>query len=110
MVLVATIAHATPLTSTISAIGGATATVPHCQVQDYYIAANDTISTVNALVECDTTGTYKVSATVTSGASGSGETTGVSLTADIALSVAVSISPSVTIGSQTYDVDIQVTK
>lgn len=110
VVLTASVAYATALSPVVKALGGGTATVPHCQVLDYDIAASDVISSVNANVECDVSGTYNVKATVTSGSSGTGTTSSVSLTANTPLVVAVSISPSVTIGSSTYNVDIEVTK
>ena len=110
VVLAASIAYAAPFgsTPTTKTLSGGTDTVAHCQVQDYDIAASDTISSVNTQVECDVTGSYNVSATVTSGASTGSGTTPASLTAGTPLTVAVSISPSVSIGSSTYDADIQV--
>ena len=109
LLLVTTGGYATALTTgTISALGGGSSNVAHCQVVDYDVAVSDTISSVNANVECDLTGTYSVDATVTSGSSGSGQTTGVSLTAGVPLVVAITISPSVTISATTYSADIQV--
>ena len=103
--------YAAPLTTgTIKTIGGGTDTAAHCQVQDYDIAASDTISSINALVECDITGTYDVTATVTSGTSSSGTNAGVSLTAGSPLSVTVTLGASVTISSSAYTVDVQVKK
>ena len=109
-VLAASIAYAAPFPSTPTAKGlsGGSDNVTHCQVIDYDIAASDTISSVNANVECDITGSYNVDATVTSGASTGNGTTAASLTANTPLVVAVTISPSVSIGSSTYDADIQV--
>ena len=107
--MVATLAYATPLGSVaVKAIGGGTDNVAHCQVQNHDIAASDTITSINAQVECDLTGSYNVTATVTSGASNGSGQSAASLTADTPLTVAISISPSVTIGSQTHDADIQV--
>ena len=109
LVALATIAYAAPITgNTFKMIGGGTDAVAHCQVIDYDIAASDTISIVNANVECDITDSYTVSATVTSGASNTSGQTATSLTANTPLVVAVTISPSVTLGSQTYDVDVRV--
>ena len=111
MALAMTIAYAASITGTARALGGGSDTVPHCQVQKYDIAASDTISSVNVRVECDITDTYPVDVTVTSGASsGSGQTTGVGLTADTPATVGVTISPSVSIGSSTYDVEVFLTR
>ena len=112
MALAMTIAYAASITGTAKALGGGTDSVPHCQVQKYDIPASDTISSINVRVECDITGTYDVDVTVTSGASsGSGQTTGVSLTADIPFTVTnITISPSVAIGSSTYDVEVFLTR
>ena len=109
LLLVSSVAYAASMTGTVKTLGGGSSSVPHCQVLDYDIAASDTITSVNANVECDIGGTYKVSASVNSGAC-SGETTGVVLTGGTPLVVAVSISPSVTISGSTYDVDLQVKK
>lgn len=110
LVLVATLAYAAPMTmDSVDTLGGGAGTVAHCQVLDYDIAASDTITSVNANVECDVTGSYTVNATVTSGASSESGSTPASLTAGNPLTVAVTISPSVTIGSSTYNVDVSVT-
>ena len=71
VVLAASIAYAAPMPSAPTAkdLSGGTDNVTHCQVIDYDIPASDTISSVNANVECDITGSYNVDATVTSGAS-----------------------------------------
>ena len=100
-------AYSAAITGTAKTLGGGTDNVAHCQVIDYDIPASDTITTINANVECDLTGSYTVDATVTSGSSGSGQTA-TSLTANTPLVVAVSISPSVTIGSSTYTADVRV--
>ena len=47
MVLVAAITYSASITGTAKALGGGSASVPHCQVQQYDIAASDTISSVN---------------------------------------------------------------
>ena len=110
VVLTASIAYAAPFSTTPTAktLSGGTDNVAHCQVQDYDIAASDTISSVNTQVECDITGSYNVDVTVTSGASSGSGSTPASLTAGTPLTVAVTISPTVSIGSSTYDADIQV--
>ena len=109
VVIVATLAYAVPLgTVTVKAIGGGSDNVAHCQVQDYDIAASDTITSINAKVECDITGSYNVTATVTSGASNGSGQSAVSLTAGVPQTVGITLGSSVTIGSQTYDADIQV--
>ena len=110
LVLVSTGVFAASITGTAKALGGGNDTVPHCQVQQYDIPASDTISSINVRVECDITGTYTVDVTVTGASSGSGQNTGVSLTADTPSTVGVTIAPSVTIGSSTYDADITVTR
>ena len=111
LVLVATLAYAAPMTAgTIKTLGGGTDTVAHCQVLDYDIAASDTITAVNANVECDVTGSYTVNATVTSGASNNSGQAAASLTADTPLVVAVTLGASVSIGSQTYYADVSITK
>ena len=108
VVLSATLAYAAPLDSvSVKAIAGASMTVPHCTVLYHSIAASDTITSVTANVVCDTSATFDVNATVTSGSSGTG-TTSTAFTADVTSTVAITISPSVTIGSKTYDVDINV--
>ena len=108
LVMVVTVgAYSAAITGTAKTLGGGTDNVAHCQVIDYDIPAADTITTINANVECDLTGSYTVDATVTSGASGTGQTA-TSLTAGTPLVVAVGISPNVTIGSSTYTVDVRV--
>ena len=109
LVLVSSVAYAASMTGTVKSLGGGSSSVPHCQVLDYDIAASDIISGVNANVECDIGGTYKVSASVNS-AAGSGEATGIVLTGGIPAVVAIAISPSVSISGSTYDVDLQVKK
>ena len=98
MVLGATLAYAAPFGSapTVKALAGGTTTVPNCQVLDFSIAASDTIDSFN------------VNATVNSGASSESGSTLVAFTADVTEAVAVSISPSVAIGSQVYDIDVNV--
>ena len=110
MVLGGTLAYAAPFgsTPTVKALAGGTATVPHCQVLDFNIAASDTITSVNANVVCDTSDSFNVNATVTSGASSGSGSTLVAFTADVTEAVAVSISPSVVIGNQVYDIDVNV--
>ena len=110
VVLAASIAYAAPFGTapTTKNLSGGTDNVGHCQVQEDDIAASDTITSINAKVECDITGSYNVTATVTSGASNGTGTSAASLTAGTPLTVAITISPSVTIGSSTYDADIQV--
>ena len=110
LVLASTGVFAASITGTTKALGGGNDTVPHCQVQQYDIPASDSISSINVRVECDITGTYDVDVTVTGASSGSGQNTGVSLTADTPSTVGVTIAPSVTIGSSTYDADITVTR
>ena len=110
MALAMTIAYSASITGTARVLGGGTDSVPHCQVQQYDIPASDTISSINAMVECDITGTYDVTATVTSGTSSSGTNAGVSLTAGSPLSVTVTLGASVTISSSAYTVDVQVKK
>ena len=111
LVLVASLAYAAPMTvGTIGVLGGGTDTVAHCQVLNYDVAASDTITSVNANVECDVTGSYTVNATAISGASSGSGSSAASLTANTPLTVAVTISPSVSIGSSTYDMDISVTQ
>ena len=106
---VATTAYSASISmGTIKKLGGGTDTVAHCQVLDYSVAASDTISSVNANVECTQGGSYNVTATVTSGASNGTGQSAASLTADTPQIVAVTISPSVAIGSSTYDADVQV--
>ena len=110
VVLVATVAYAAPFgtTPTVKALVGGTDNVAHCQVIDYDVAVSDIISSVNANVECDLSGSYNVDATVTSGASNTTGTAPVTLTANTPQVVAVAISPSVTISSSTYNADVQV--
>ena len=104
MALLITIAYSASITGSAKALGGGTDSVPH-------IPASDTISSINVRVECDITGTYIVDVTVTSGASsGSGQNTGVSLTADTPSTVGVTIAPTVSIGNSTYDAEIFVTR
>ena len=111
MALLITIAYSASITGSAKALGGGTDSVPHCQVQQDDIPASDTISSINVRVECDITGTYIVDVTVTSGASsGSGQNTGVSLTADTPSTVGVTIAPTVSIGNSTYDAEIFVTR
>ncbi|MCH7713487.1 MAG: hypothetical protein IIC99_07675 [Chloroflexi bacterium] len=108
VVLGATMAYAAPISvGVIKSLGGGTAAVPHCQVLNYSIAASDTISSIDAQVQCSVSGNYNVTATVTSGTSGSGQNSA-TLTADTPQTVTVAISPSVSIASSTYDADIQV--
>ena len=78
-------------------------------MQDYDVAASDTITAVNALVECDISGTYTVDATVTSGSSGSGQNSA-SFTAGVPQSVAITLGSSVGITASTYDVAVHVTR
>ena len=59
MLLVSSVAYAASMTGTVKTLGGGSSSVPHCQVLDYDIAASDTITSVNANVECDIGGTYK---------------------------------------------------
>ena len=108
MVLAGSLAYAAPFgsTPTVKALAGGTASVPHCQVLDFSIASSDTITSVNTNAVCDVTDSFNVNATVISGASGSGSTL-VAFTTDVTEAVAVSNS-SVSIGSQVYDVDINV--
>ena len=107
LLLVSSIAYAASMTGTVKSIGGGTDTVPHCQVLDYVIAASDTISSINAQVECDVAGTYTVTASVNSGA-GSGSL-GVTLSANTPATVTgITITPSVTITGSSYTADIQV--
>lgn len=110
MVLGGTLAYAAPFgsTPTVKALAGGTTTVSHCQVLDFSIAASETITSVNTNVVCDTTDSFNVNATVNSGASSGSGSTLVAFTADVTEGVAVSISPSVAIGSQAYDIDINV--
>ena len=111
VVLAASIAYAAPFgsTPTTKTLSGGTDNVAHCQVIDYDVAASDTISSVNANVECDLGGSYNVDATVTSPGASTGTGTGpVTLVANTPQVVAIAISPSVTIGSSTYNADIQV--
>jgi len=114
VVLTASVDYATGFGSApvAKALGGGTANVEHCQVLDYYIASLDTISSINADVQCDTTGTYDVNATVNSpgASSGTGANTGVSFTANVSQLVTITISPSVAIGSLTYDADVYVSQ
>ena len=111
LVLVATLAYAAPMTAgTIKTLGGGTDTVAHCQVLDYDIAASDTITAVNANVVCDVTGSYTITATVTSGASNSSGQAAASLTANTPLVVAVTLGASVSISSSTYYADVHITK
>ena len=110
MVLAGTAVYAAPFgsTPTVNALAGGTTTVPHCQVLDFSIAASDTITSVNTNVVCDTTDSFNVDATVNSGASSGSGSTLVEFTADLTEPVVVGISPSVAIGSQVYDIDINV--
>ena len=111
MVLGGTLAYAAPFGSTpsVKALAGGTASVPHCQVLDFTVAASDTISTVNANVVCDATGSFNVKATVNSpGATSRSGTTLVAFTADVTEAVVVTLGQSVSIGSQAYDIDINV--
>ena len=109
MVLAGSLAYAAPFgsTPTVKALAGGTASVPHCQVLDFSIAASDTITSVNANVVCDVTDSFNVNATVYSGASSGSGSTLVAFSTDVTEAVAVSNS-SVTIGSQAYNVDINV--
>ena len=107
---VATTAYSASISmGTIKALGGGSDTVAHCQVLAYSIAASETITSVDAKIVCTEGGSYNVTATVTSpGAStGSGQNSA-TLSADTPQTVTVTISPSVTIGSSTYDADVQV--
>ena len=63
LLLVVPGAYAASVTGTTKLLGAGSDSVPHCQVQDYDIAASDTISSVNTQVECDLTGSYTVTAT-----------------------------------------------
>ena len=111
LVLGATLAYSAPISGSImKSLGGGTATVPHCQVLDYYIAASDTISSVNARVLCSVGGNYNVTAAVGSGASSGTGQNSATLTADTPQTVSVSISPSVSIGNSTYNTDLQVVR
>lgn len=106
VVMAATGAFSASMTGSSKPLGGGSDTVPRCQVLEYSIAASDTISSVNAQVKCDTTGSYTATTTVASGAaSGSGQTA-VSLTANTAAAVAITISPSVAISGSSYNVDL----
>ena len=104
----------TVLGSTIPTVletqGAGSDSVPHCQVQDYDIAASDTISSVNTQVECDLTGSYNVTATVTSGASTGDGQQAASLTAGTPLTVSVAISPSVAITGDACNVEVLLKK
>ena len=110
LVLIATAAYAAPMSvGTVKAVGGVTISVPHCQVLNYYIAASDTISGVNANVSCDTTASFNINATVNSGASSESGSSGlIAFTADVPQLVAIAISPSVTISGQAYDAVVTV--
>ena len=106
----ATAAYTASITGAPKLLGGTGAgSVPHCQVQDYDIPASDTITTVNALVECDISATYTVDATVTSGSSGSGQNSA-SFTAGVPQSIAITLGASVSITGSTYDVAVHVTQ
>lgn len=110
LVLVATLAHAAPMSvDNFAALGGGTVTVAHCLVVDYTVAASDTITIINANVKCDVTGSYTVSATATSGASSGSGQAAASLTANVPSVVAITISPSVSISGSTYNADVSVT-
>ena len=98
-----TAAYASPMTGTVKALGGATTSVAHCQVLYYSIPASDTITTVNANVECDTTASFTVNASIHSGATTGTGSNAASFTAGTPQVVTISISPSVPITSQTYD-------
>ena len=102
--------NAASMTGNANTLGSGSSTVPHCQVRKYSIAASDTISSVNADVRCDTTGSYNVTATVTSGAASGMGTTSASLTGGSTSTVSVAISPSVSISSSTYNVDVLIKK
>lgn len=105
---VVTPVYADAMSGSTKPLGGGSSPVAHCQVLDYSIAASDTISSVNAQVKCDVTGSYIVTATVASGInSGSGQQSA-SLTAGTPQTVAVSISPSVPINGSTYSTDLLV--
>ena len=112
LVLIATAAYAVPISvGTVKAVGGTTISVPHCRVLDYYIAASDTISAVNANVKCDTTASFNVSATVHSGASTQLASELVAFTANVAQVVTIDsgdgLTP-VTISAQLYDIAVTV--
>ena len=108
LMLVATGAFSASITTgTIKMLGGGADSVGHCRVLDYDVAASDTISSVNANVECDLGGSYTIEVTVNSGASTTGQTAA-SLTANTPQVVAVTISPSVSISGATYNVDVRV--
>ena len=98
------------ITSTTRLLGAGSDSAPHCQVQDYDIAASDTISSINTQVGCDLTRSYNVTATVTSGASTGDGQQAASLTAGTSLTVAVAISPSVAITGDAYKVEVLVKK
>ena len=109
VVAVATVAYSASITmGTIKTLGGGSDTVAHCQVLDYVVAASDTITSVDAQVVCTKGGNYNVTAAVTSGASSGSGQNSATLSADTPQTVTVGISPSVTIGSSTYDADVQV--
>ena len=111
MVLAGTMAYAAPFgsTPTVNALAGGTTSVPHCQVLDHSIAASDTISSVNAKVVCDTSASFNVNATVNSpGASAGSGTTLTAFTADVSQVVAITLGQSVSIGSQAYNIDVNV--
>jgi len=112
VVLIATAAYAVPISvDTVKALGGVTVSVAHCRVLDYNIAANDTISGVNANVKCDTTASFNVTATVHSGASTQSASELVAFTADVAQVVTIDsvdgLTP-VTISAQLYDIAVTV--
>ena len=106
LLLVTGVASSAAMTGTAGTVGGGSDTVPHCQVLDYDVAASDTISSVNAQVVCDESGSFTVTASVNSGA-GTGQQ-GVALTADIAAGVSIAISPSVGISGSACTVSLQV--
>ncbi|MBM4405703.1 MAG: hypothetical protein FJ039_05910 [Chloroflexi bacterium] len=101
--------YATGITGSSNRLGGGTDSVPSCTLSKGVINGSGTISSFTARVACSTSGTYRVLATVTSGASSSSGSASASLSST-ATDVSITISPAVTIATSGYYVTVKVKK
>ncbi len=91
-------------------LGAGSDTVSLCKVTSYTVNSTGPISSVNATMVCSVTGTYNITATVTSGPGyGTGTRTSQGLSTTPA-TFSISISPSVTITGGAYNVEFSIRK
>ena len=96
--------YSSGMTGSAKALGGGGDGVALCQVRSYTISTSGPITSVTPTVRCNVSGTYTVSATVTSGPSSGLGSASQALAANTNTAVAITIGPSVPITGSAYNV------